>query len=161
MFIYTTKFTRKKAIAIVLIIAAILCALVFLAGNRDTAAGAAGETGILAAKGIDSNEDRIAFLQSYGWEVSNEPVETLEVTLPKEFDQTYEQYNALQKSQGFDLKSYAGKRIKRYTYAISNYPTGAAGIQAHLLLYKNVVIGGDVASSELNGFMHGLTMPES
>ena len=34
-----------------------------------------------------------------------------------------------------------------------------AGIQAGLLIYKNTVIGGDVLSPELGGFIHGLERP--
>ena len=159
MFILTTKFTRRKAVAIVLIIAAVLCALVFLAGIRDSQAGAASVESA-AVKGIESNEDRVAFLESFGWKVDSEPIETLEVTLPRSFNDTYAQYNALQKEQGFDLADYTGKRVKRYSYTILNYPTGETGMLAHLVVYKNSVIAGDVASPALSGFMHGLSMPE-
>ena len=37
--------------------------------------------------------------------------------------------------------------------------TGESGIQAGLLIYKNTVIGGDVLSAQLGGFIHGLKMP--
>ena len=58
---------------------------------------------------------------------------------------------------GFDLTKYAGKRVKRYTYEVMNYPTGEEGVIAHLILYKNTVIGGEVMGSS---FLHGLAMPE-
>lgn len=45
------------------------------------------------------------------------------------------------------------------TYEISNYPTGETGVQAGLLIYKNTVVGGEVLSSQLGGFIHGLAMP--
>ena len=85
---------------------------------------------------------------------------TEELLIPEEMDESYDDYLALQASQGFDLEQYAGKRVKRYTYEITNYPTGEAGIQAGLLIYKNTVIGGDVLSPQLGGFIHGLEMPE-
>ena len=53
-----------------------------------------------------------------------------ELILPEEFDETYTQYLELQAGQGFDLEAYRGKRVKRYTYEITNYPTGEQGIQA-------------------------------
>lgn len=56
-------------------------------------------------------------------------------------DASYDDYLALQSGQGFDLSKYAGKRVKRYTYEITNYPTGETGILANLLIYKNTVIG--------------------
>lgn len=82
-----------------------------------------------------------------------------ELIIPEQFDETYSQYLELQASQGFDLTDYCGKRVKRYTYEITNYPTGESGIQAGLLVYKSTVIGGDVLSAQLGGFIHGLEMP--
>ena len=79
--------------------------------------------------------------------------------IPKEMDESYDEYLALQKEQGFNLEKYAGKRAKRYTYEIINYPTGEAGVQANLLIYKNTVIAGEVLSPQLDGFLHGLTKP--
>ena len=82
-----------------------------------------------------------------------------ELIIPEQFDETYSQYLELQASQGFDLTDYCGKRVKRYTYEITNYPTGESGIQAGLLVYKSTVIGGDVLSAQLGGFIPGLEMP--
>ena len=79
--------------------------------------------------------------------------------IPKEMDESYNEYLALQSGQGFDLEKYTGKRAKRYTYEITNYPTGEAGVQVNLLIYKNTVIAGEVLSPQLDGFLHGLAMP--
>ena len=84
---------------------------------------------------------------------------TQELVIPQEMDDSYAQYLALQQEQGFDLTRYKGKRAKRYTYEITNYPTGESGVQANLLIYKNTVIGGEVLSPQLDGFLHGLAMP--
>ncbi len=84
-----------------------------------------------------------------------------ELLIPETFDETYTQYLELQSSQGFDLTKYCGKRVKRYAYTITNYPTGETGVQAGLLVYKNTVIGGEVLSSQLDGFIHGLSLPQS
>ena len=113
--------------------------------------GGRGRPGLLRRPGAD--------LQSYGWEVSAEPLATEELLIPKEMDASYDDYLALQSGQGFDLSKYAGKRVKRYTYEITNYPTGETGILANLLIYKNTVIGGEVLSPQLDGFLHGLAMP--
>ena len=51
-------------------------------------------------------------------------------------DDSYQEYLALQADQGFDLEKYAGKRVKRYTYEVLNYPTGESGVQVNLLLCK-------------------------
>ena len=110
-------------------------------------------------KGVRDNQDRIDYLAAYGWQVSPEPIASQELLVPEEMDESYSEYLAVQREQGFDLEKYAGKRVKRYTYEVTNYPTGETGVQANLLLYKNTVIGGEVLSPRLDGFLHGLAMP--
>ena len=85
-----------------------------------------------------------------------------EVIIPAEFDDAYEMYNGIQKSQNLDLLPYAGKRAKRWTYTVNNYPgyEDRKGIvQANLLVYEGAVIGGDICSVELEGFMQNFEFP--
>ena len=107
----------------VAVAAAVVCGVLVtgsvLAGGRDAAASAA-----VDPKGVKSNEDRIAYLGSYGWTVSEEPVSVEELLIPEEFDETYSQYLELQASQGFDLTQYCGKRVKRYTTRSPTTPPG-------------------------------------
>jgi len=98
--------------------------------------------------------ERAKFLLSYGWEVSTVPIEVVEVTIPTEFNEVYEKYNQLQISQGFDLSGYKGKAVTRYTYSIINYPDGIENVRANVLVYKNKVIGGDICTLDIKGFMH-------
>lgn len=100
-------------------------------------------------------EDRLEFIRSFGWEIEEEPVEMLEVIIPKEFDSVYEEYNSIQKKQDFDLSKFAGKRCRRYSYVITNHPTAEEEIRIHILVYKNKVIGGDVCSTLPDGTIHG------
>ena len=88
-----------------------------------------------------------------------DPLAIQELLIPQEMDESYTEYLALQTSQGFDLNKYAGKRVKRYTYEVLNYPTGETGVQVNLLICKNTVVGGEVLSPRLDGFLHGLAMP--
>ena len=67
-------------------------------------------------------EERIAYLSQFGWSVLEDPVEVKEVIIPETFDDTYMAYNELQKSQGFDLSLYAARRVKCWTYQVTNYP---------------------------------------
>ena len=101
-------------------------------------------------------EDRIAYLAGWGWEAveSDTPVEELE--LPREFGPEYDQYLQLQLDQGFDLTRCAGKRIRRYTFDICNDPGGAEGVQAHLLIRRNQVEGGEILGPD---FLRGLERP--
>lgn len=157
MFIFTARVHRRR-IAAVAAAAAVVCGVLVAAVSLLNLRGTAVSTAA-SPKGIKSEEDRVAYLESYGWTVSGEPVSVEELLIPEEFDETYTQYLELQIAQGFDLSEYRGKRVKRYTYEITNYPTGESGIQAGLLIYRNTVIGGDVLAPELGGFIHGLEMP--
>ena len=69
---------------------------------------------------IKTNEDRIAFLAQFGWEVEETPIEEAEVTIPEEFDKVFTGYNELQKKQGLDLSKYKRKKLMRYTYKITS-----------------------------------------
>lgn len=157
MFIITAKVDRHRIMAVALA-AAILCAAAAVAAVLLLGQG--GAISVSAnARGVRTNEDRVAYLESYGWTVNAEPVSVEELIIPQTFDDTYSQYLELQSSQGFDLSGYCGKRVKRYTYEITNYPTGETGVLAGLLIYQNTVIGGDVLSNDLGGFIHGLDRP--
>ncbi len=105
-----------------------------------------------------TNEQRLAFIESFGWEVQAEPVEVMEVIIPKEFDEVYTDYNAIQKMQGCDLSNFAGKRCKRYSYEIVNYPNQPENVRINILVINNKIVGGDVASIDAGGFMHGFAL---
>lgn len=159
MFIVTAKLRRGKLLAGAVAAVALIGAVVVLSGALSARGVDALSASPASPKGIKTNEDRVAYLESYGWLTSADAISVEELLIPEEFDETYSQYLKLQSDQGFDLTKYQGKRVKRYTYEITNYPTGEQGVQAGILLYKNTVIGGEVLSSQLNGFIHGLNMP--
>ena len=80
--------------------------------------------------------------------------------IPKESSDVYDRYNALQKSQGYDLSQFAGKTVMRYVYQIQNYPGATEPVYATLLIYKNQVIGGDVTNTAPGGTVQGFRMPK-
>ena len=141
MFIVTARVPRRKllagAITVFCCCVAVAAALVLTLGDRAVTTSA--ET-----SNVRSNEDRIAYLNELGWQVSEHPVITEELLIPETFDASYDDYLALQSQQGFDLTKYAGKRVKRYTYDVTNYSDSGTGVQAALLVYKNKVIGGQL-----------------
>ncbi len=106
---------------------------------------------------IKTNEERIALIKSYGWEVEGTPAEEAKVTIPAEFDRVMESYNKLQLQQGFDLSKYRNRDMMRYTYRITNYPDYEGTVYCNLLIYKNRVVAADICSSDVNGFIAGLT----
>jgi hypothetical protein len=104
---------------------------------------------------IKSNEDRINFLKQFGWEVEPEALKEQEVLIPKEFDKVFSAYNEIQRRQGLDLSAFKKKSVMRYTYAVTNYPDYEGEVYVNILVYRNTVIGGDVCSADVNGFVHG------
>ena len=159
MMILTAKLPKKRLIVIglLLLVAAILLIVLFSDANGETQTE---QTAQSTVQEINTNEDRIAFLQQYGYEVSSEPVKVQQVRIPTEPSDVFSRYNELQKSQGYDLEPLAGKCVNRYVYEITNYPTEGQ-YYATLLIYKDAVIGGDVSCSSQGGMMHGFEMPKN
>ena len=85
----------------------------------------------------------------------------LEVITHKEFDETYQNYNKIQTDQGLDLTRYRGKRCRRYSYMVHNHPSGDEHVRLNLLVCSGKIIGGDVCSMGLDGFLQGLAFPAS
>ena len=150
MFVCSIKAGKKKWVIVAL--AVILVAVtVFLAFGKWNAAAESGN-----AKGYScvasNNDERVAFLAQFGWQVEAEPLEIRDVAIPDPFDEVYLQYNALQKQQGFDLEPLAGKVCRQWVYEVTNYPAETP-VHANLLVYEDRVVGGDICSTELDGFM--------
>ena len=158
MLIVTAKLPKRR-LTLGVAAAALLCCCAIALNFGQWAEREVSASALPSPKGVRSNQDRIDYLSAYGWQVSEEPLATQELLIPEEMDDSYTEYLALQNGQGFDLQKYAGKRVKRYTYEVLNYPTGETGVQANLLICKNTVIGGEVLSPRLDGFLHGLAMP--
>ena len=108
MFIFSTKLTKGKLLTLALICACLAVILIVSLPKGDVG------TAAQSLKG-KTNEQRVAYLESFGWQVEAEPTQTVSVVIPATFDETYESYNLLQKTQGFDLSAYQGKKATRYT----------------------------------------------
>ena len=159
MFIYSLKASTLKFIAVVVISIGLLITLIsIIPGGGETvyAASNAGKSDVkINYKNIKTNDERINFLKQFGWEVNPEPVETVEIIIPGEFDAIYKKYNEVQKAQSLNLEKYKNKPVRRYTYEITEYPQYNGTVYANILVYKEKIVGGDICSAELNGFMHG------
>lgn len=152
MRVVTFKASKSKILlTITLLVVAVGVAIGF--GVKSTTAKTGGQQNLRAATAAD----RLNFLTGFGWEAAEDPLEVKEVLIPNEFDDTYTNYNEIQKAQGFDLSKYKGCRVKRWTYLIRNFPGYETKdcIHANLLVYEDQIIGGDVCSVELSGFMQG------
>ena len=150
MMVMTAKVDMKKIIAALAAVAGVIVALILLLGGGGSSAPT-------AAPSVASNDGRVQFLQSLGWEVNASPVESSQVRIPLEQNQIFGRYNELQKSAGYDLSQYAGKTVMRYVYKVTNFPNATEPVYATLLVYKDQVIGGDITDTAANGTMQALT----
>jgi hypothetical protein len=150
MLIFTTRFSKKKAVFSVLLMGVVMAALILLAGRINQAETTA------PLPQLTDNDQRVAYLQSLGWEVAEEPVETLQFLLPETLEEPYLTYNELQLPQGFDLTACRGKQVSRYTYTVTNYPDRSEGVQANLYVCESQPVAGDLLCVGANGFQEPL-----
>lgn len=158
MFVFSVHKKQIRLALLILCIAAVAVAFAIVSKNNVETSN---ETGLNV--NASTAEERIAYLSQFGWQVDEDPVEVSEIIIPETFDETYTNYNELQKSQGFDLSLYAAKRVKRWIYRVRNYPgyEDLDCIHATLLIYDGQVIGGDICSTQLDGFMHGFVKEQT
>ena len=150
MYIKTVKLRNLRQGALLLaVIVLAAAALVFVIGAVRAKA---------SQTKLSTEKQRQEFLADMGWKVGEKAENCREITIPEKFDSVYKSYNDLQKEQGFDLSDYKGKKAKIYTYTVKNYKgySGKDCIKANLIVYDGKLIGGDVCSIELDGFMQGL-----
>ena len=154
MFIYSIRASTVRFFACIFICLAVLVLLLTL-GNAETVYASA-EGREINYGGMKTNEDRIAFIESFGVKVDIEPVREETFTMPEDFDRIISGYNQIQKTQGLDLTKYARKRVTHYAYKVTNYDSDGA-VYVNLLMHKNRVIAADISSTDGDGFVYGLT----
>ena len=142
----TRGFARKKALSFLLICGIILL-LIF------TAHSVFGKE-----KPLDLNtlEGREAYLKSLGWDIDRDSESFRSVLVPKKLEGIMAQYNKIQQRQGYDLNKHLGESCRQYCYDVTNYPGSEGKVIVSLYIQDRNVIAGDVHSTAVNGFMHGL-----
>ena len=157
MMVMTAKVDKKKIALVAAGIVVLIIGLVLLfGGNEDVPTATTATTAV----SVVSNDDRVRFLNGFGWEVTTSPTESSQVRIPEKASEVFDRYNELQKSQGYDLSRYAGQTVMRYVYKVNNYPGATEPVYATLLISKNQVIGGDVTDTAAKGVIRGFKMPE-
>lgn len=161
MFVVSIKSAKLKKYLICFLAAALVVIGGTLSVSSNKTANVASMKNISLK--AETSDERIAFFKQFGWTVKAEPLEVKEVVIPEEFDAAYNEYNLIQKEQNLDLEDYKGVRVKSWSYEITNYPdreNSDGAIRGNLLVYNGTVIGGDICSVELGGFMHGFSLPK-
>lgn len=173
MFIYSFKASSIKFFGILCVALAALITLIAFVPAYAGEVGSTGSGAVMDASQssgtgtavsyrydkVKSPDDAAAFLSQFGWVADAGSVETKEVTIPAEFDKIFAGYNELQKTQGLDLSKYKKKTVTRYTFTLTNYPDYEGDVYANVLTYRGRVIGGDICSADVNGFIHGFEKP--
>ena len=154
MLIWTARFSRKKAALAVIVLGLVSALVIVLAGRLPSDSPT-------EALVLSDGAQRVAYLESLGWQVEPEPVETLQFLLPEELEEPYLTYSELQDAQGFDLAACCGKQVARYTYTVTNYPGRPEGVQANLYVCEGRPAAGDILCAGADGFQDTLVYPEA
>ena len=157
MFICTVRANTLKFFGVIAVSIAVLCAIILSVPEYRPAAtkAVAAQTENYNYDKIKTANDAVGFLEQFGWEVEAEPLETVKISVPAEFDKVMNAYNQLQRCQGLDLSKYKGRDVTRYTFRVKNYPDYDGTVMANVITYKGKVVGGDLCSSDITGFICG------
>lgn len=101
---------------------------------------------------VKSEKDVADFLSALSIDVADKKPEISEIFIPEKFDAVYSEYNDIQKQAGYNIEDYKGKKVTKYTYTVSNFDSDETVI-VNVLVYKKSIIGGDISSTELDGFV--------
>lgn len=130
----------------------LIMALVILGGLALLVYSAKDEAELDKMYTFEGNAQRVGFLNKNGLIVEPDPV-TEDIVIPAEFNGSYNEYNELQKSQGFDLLPYAGQEVTKYTYNILNYPDYPENVVVNLIFDDHRLIAADITYNDSeNGF---------
>ncbi|MEG2120381.1 MAG: DUF4830 domain-containing protein [Pseudoflavonifractor sp.] len=150
MFIYSFKVKKSAVFTTVLAAAVVILTLVLLpVGGRAVQV----MTGSGKAPKCASNEERVEWLTSLGWQVEPEPCSQLSVVIPESFDELYSQYAIMQRQSGFRLDRHKGKTAAKYSYTVLNYGDGTELAVASILQRGDKIIAADLSSARLGGFL--------
>lgn len=152
MFTYTIKIKKSAVITTLLAVVVVALTLVFLPGSQETVQTMTGKKAPRCA----TNEERVEWLTSLGWEVEKEPSSQLSVVIPKKFDEIYSQYSAMQRAVGFRIDKHKGKTAEKYSYTVLNYGNGKETAVISILQRGDKIIAADIASAKLGGFLKAL-----
>ena len=153
MFVYSLRASTLRFFGVIAVSLAVLIALIALVPTY--AVEGSEQAASYNYEKVRSEDDAERFLAQFGWIVDATPVEVTEVTMPDEFDKIFAAYNEIQKEQGLNLAKYKRKKLMRYTFEVTNYEGYNGKVLANVLVYRGKVVGGDVCSADVEGFVHG------
>ncbi len=159
MFLISLKSLKGKFILLAAIVVATVIGFTVLSSSESSDASPA-DGALNYSAGTEA--ERISFISQLGLTVNEEPDSVTQFIIPQQFDTVYEEYNKIQINAGLDLTPYKGCTVKRWTYTVSDFPQyeNSNAVKINLIIYNNRIIGGDICSLEIDGFMLPLTNQE-
>lgn len=137
MFVLAVK-AEKKLLAVALVCVLTVAVMVTLGLCLPVKQTAGRAVSLKAA----SAEERTALLSSLGYETAAGSETVREIRLPDEPDDVLIAYEQLQTDSGLGLLKHSGKRVKLYTYTVTNAQSDKA--EVHLYCYRDRVVAGDI-----------------
>lgn len=146
MFVLKIKIRKKLVISISAAVIAVIIMLIIVFSSGNTApsdSATCDEVGrySLVAQTVGGE---CGFIKQFGYDVIADSRECESVIIPSVFNQTYEEYNELQKKIGLDLEAYRGREAQKITYELDNSDKKYAVI----LTLKGRVIGAHLTNGE-------------
>lgn len=146
MFVLNMKITKKHIIPIVIAVVSIAVLMIILLSSGDVTphdSATCDEAGkySLVAQTVGGE---CGFLKQFGFEVNADSRKCETVTIPSVFNDTYEEYNSLQKKIGLDLEAFKGRKVQKITYMLDNSDEKYAVI----LTLNGRVIGAHLTNGE-------------
>lgn len=141
----TATFTKAKALRIIILCAAailLLMSLRYIVSLRQTS--------------VKTLQGREMFLNELGWEIDPESEEYRDVVIPEELEGVMDEYNRMQRAQGYDLSPYCGQTCRQYSYTVTNYPDYDGSVIVTIYIVGRQVVAGDVHTASASGFMHSI-----
>ncbi len=132
---------KNIRLTILSLIGVLLFVTICLVALRGRAAESMEHGGERISLRAEDEADVERFLNSCGYS----PVEFLfqtEVTVPKNWNEVYTQYNELQRQQGFDLVPYKGRSAQEYVYFVNDT------LNATVLVSEKKIIAAHVANCD-------------
>ena len=144
MFIYSVRGTTVKLLGVI----ALALVLLFVFANVGGESVLASVSGVTVNYGgINTNADRVAFIEERGIKVNPEAKIEESFAVPDSFDRIISGYNEIQKSQGLDLADYKGKRVTHYAYEAVDYDYNSV-VYVNIYIHKNRIIACDVSAMD-------------
>lgn len=152
MQVMTFKAKPKVIFGWAMALTGLIVILLTFIGNHNGAA----EKAVMAQVSCKTTQERVTYLESLGWKTDGTEAQK-QVVIPSAFNDVYNDYNEIQKQQGFNLEDYKGQQVEFYTYNICNYESND-NVVADLMVLDGALIGADLCDTSADsGFLVALS----